>query len=69
MTKAEKFQKAQADHKYALEYIKELEAKVSATRAIAISRLDRIRKYEPEYGVHKPNTTTDSYTESRRIQG
>lgn len=71
MTQDEKFQKAVADHKFALDYIKELEQSLRKTRAVATERLGALRRLDPVHypAKAKPATVSDTYTASRMIQG
>lgn len=56
MTKAEKLNKAQGDHKYALARIEELEREITKLRFVANSRLQSLKKLDPAtYGEIKKN--------------
>lgn len=54
MTKHEKLEKAQRDHKYAIERIEELEREVTKLRFLANSRLARLKKLDPESYAEAP---------------
>ena len=61
MTKHEKLEKAQKDHKYALARIEELEREMTKLRSIAKSRLNELQKLDPKRFGELKKGHVDSY--------